>query len=70
VKECGRVDFSSSNRASSLRVQPPVLPKGFLGYAERIEADDATGAGRQQVLDRNWKVCGQSVAAGETITAR
>jgi hypothetical protein len=30
---------------------------------------DATGAGRQQVLDRNWKVCSQSVAPGETITS-
>jgi hypothetical protein len=29
---------------------------------------DATGKGRQQVLDRNWKVCSQNVAAGATIT--
>ena len=29
---------------------------------------DSTGAGRQQVLDRNWKVCSQSVAPGTTIT--
>ena len=29
---------------------------------------DSTGAGRQQVLDRNWKVCSQSVAPGATIT--
>jgi beta-lactam-binding protein with PASTA domain len=29
---------------------------------------DATGAARQQVSDRNWKVCSQSVAPGETIT--
>ncbi len=28
---------------------------------------DETGAGRQQVVDRNWKVCSQNVAAGETI---
>jgi hypothetical protein len=30
---------------------------------------DETGAGRQQVVDRNWKVCSQNVAAGETITS-
>lgn len=30
---------------------------------------DATGAGRQQVVDRNWKVCSQNVSAGKTITA-
>ena len=29
---------------------------------------DATGKGREQVLDRNWKVCSQNVAAGATIT--
>lgn len=25
---------------------------------------DATGAGRMQVLDSNWKVCSQTLAAG------
>jgi hypothetical protein len=30
---------------------------------------DATGAGRMQVADRNWKVCSQNVAPGETITS-
>jgi len=29
---------------------------------------DSTGAGRQQVVDRNWKVCSQNVAPGTTIT--
>ena len=29
---------------------------------------DSTGAGRQQVVDRNWKVCSQSVPPGTTIT--
>lgn len=28
---------------------------------------DATGAGRNQVLDANWTVCAQNVAPGETI---
>lgn len=30
---------------------------------------DATGAGRNQVLDANWTVCAQNVAPGETIVA-
>jgi hypothetical protein len=29
---------------------------------------DATGAGRMQVSDRNWKVCTQNVPPGATIT--
>jgi hypothetical protein len=28
---------------------------------------DATGAGRQQVLDRNWQVCSQNIPPGATI---
>jgi hypothetical protein len=30
---------------------------------------DATGAGRMQVADRNWKVCSQNVPAGAPITS-
>jgi hypothetical protein len=30
---------------------------------------DATGQNRNQVLDANWKVCSQNVAAGRPITA-
>lgn len=30
---------------------------------------DESGAGRNQVLDRNWKVCSQNVAPGDTVTA-
>lgn len=30
---------------------------------------DATGASRQQVLDRNWKVCTQNIPAGRAINA-
>jgi hypothetical protein len=30
---------------------------------------DETGAGRQQVVDRNWKVCSQNVEPGEPITS-
>ena len=29
---------------------------------------DATGAGRMQINDRNWKVCTQNVPAGTTVT--
>jgi hypothetical protein len=40
------------------------------GYAIAVTtAQDATGRGRDQVLDRDWTVCGQSVAPGEKITA-
>nr|WP_198152018.1 hypothetical protein [Kibdelosporangium sp. MJ126-NF4]CEL22910.1 hypothetical protein [Kibdelosporangium sp. MJ126-NF4] len=28
---------------------------------------DATGKGRNQVVDSNWKVCGQSVPAGQSF---
>jgi hypothetical protein len=30
---------------------------------------DATGAGREQLLDRNWKVCSQNIAAGAEINS-
>jgi hypothetical protein len=29
---------------------------------------DATGAGRHQVLDSNWRVCSQNVARGTRVT--
>jgi hypothetical protein len=28
---------------------------------------DATGAGRHQIVDRNWKVCAQNIPPGATI---
>lgn len=31
-------------------------------------SSDATGQGRAQVLDANWKVCAQNVAPGTAIT--
>jgi hypothetical protein len=38
------------------------------GYAiAATVAHDATGAGRPQVVDRDWTVCTQSVPAGATI---
>jgi beta-lactam-binding protein with PASTA domain len=33
-----------------------------------ITSHDETGAGREQLFDRNWKVCTQSVPAGEEIS--
>ncbi|GAA1861992.1 hypothetical protein GCM10009836_47830 [Pseudonocardia ailaonensis] len=39
------------------------------GFAISLtHSHDATGRGRHQVLDRNWKVCDQNVPAGRTIT--
>ncbi|MGW0117869.1 PASTA domain-containing protein [Streptomyces sp. NPDC003327] len=34
----------------------------------RLHSHDALGRGRMQALDRNWKVCGQTPAAGEHPT--
>ncbi len=33
------------------------------------KSHDATGAGRHQIFDRDWKVCSQNVRPGTTITA-
>lgn len=33
-----------------------------------LTSSDATGAGRMQVLDRNWQVCSQTPAAGSAST--
>lgn len=30
-------------------------------------SSDATGQGRHQILDRDWKVCSQNVAAGAAV---
>jgi hypothetical protein len=30
-------------------------------------SEDATGAGRHQILDRNWKVCSQNVPTGTSV---
>ncbi|WP_244942884.1 DUF3761 domain-containing protein [Streptomyces inhibens] len=34
-----------------------------------LDSTDATGQGRQQLWDRNWTVCAQTPAAGETMSA-
>jgi hypothetical protein len=33
------------------------------------KSHDATGSGRHQILDRDWKVCSQNVKPGATFTA-
>jgi hypothetical protein len=33
-----------------------------------LDSTDATGQGRMQLLDRNWTVCAQTPAAGETMS--
>lgn len=33
-----------------------------------LASHDSLGASRMQVLDRNWKVCSQNVAAGKTVS--
>lgn len=33
-----------------------------------LTSHDSTGAGRMQVLDRNWQVCTQDPAAGATVS--
>lgn len=37
-----------------------------LGFRD-LTSHDSLGRGRRQVFDRNWKVCSQNVAAGETV---
>jgi hypothetical protein len=31
-------------------------------------SSDATGAGRHQILDRDWQVCSQSIAPGVAVS--
>jgi hypothetical protein len=43
--------------------------QGLTDFAIPITTShDATGKDRSQVMDRNWKVCDQSVPPGTTIT--
>lgn len=42
--------------------------QALTGYEIPITTShDESGAGREQVLDRNWRVCSQNVAAGTEI---
>jgi hypothetical protein len=42
--------------------------QSLTNYAIAITTShDATGAGRHQVFDRNWKVCAQNIPPGSTI---
>lgn len=62
--------------------EPPIAVPNFVGMGLQQAQDtaqakglfsltshDSTGAGRLQILDRNWKVCDQSEAAGKTVPA-
>jgi hypothetical protein len=43
--------------------------QSLTGFEIAVTAShDETGKGREQVLDRNWKVCSQNVRPGATIT--
>jgi hypothetical protein len=33
-------------------------------------AEDLTGMGRQQIMDRNWQVCSSNPAPGSTFTSQ
>jgi len=59
---------------------PNLVGRGLQDAQDQIQAltgnrifltksHDATGAGRHQILDRDWKVCDQNVRPGATITA-
>ncbi|WP_432127853.1 DUF3761 domain-containing protein [Streptomyces sp. bgisy082] len=39
------------------------------GGIYHLDSTDASGLGRQQLLDRNWTVCAQAPAAGTTMSA-
>ncbi|MGW0178518.1 PASTA domain-containing protein [Nocardia sp. NPDC003345] len=63
----------SPGRSDSVAVpMPDVLCMNLQDAQDRIQAagvffsrsEDATGAGRRQILDRNWIVVGQNPAAG------
>lgn len=59
---------------------PNLVGSGLQAVQDRIQAitgdpifitfsHDASGRGRSQVLDANWKVCSQNIAAGAAFTA-
>lgn len=66
-------------RAAKSAAMPDLVGVGLQDAQDRMQqlignplfvttSHDASGAGRQQVLDRNWKVCDQNVAPGTRIT--
>ncbi|MFC4951174.1 PASTA domain-containing protein [Pseudonocardia sp. GCM10023141] len=69
-----------TGRAAAGWVMPDLVGRNLQDAQDAIQAltgnaifvttsSDATGAGRHQVLDRNWKVCRQNVAPGQPINA-
>ena len=70
----------SSGGGSSSFVMPNEVGLGLQAAQDDIQrvsgnpifisrSTDATGAGRHQVLDRDWKVCTQRPAAGTNVAA-
>lgn len=66
-------------REARSAVMPDLVGVGLQDAQDRMQqlignplfvttSHDASGAGRQQVLDRNWKICDQNVAPGTRIT--
>jgi hypothetical protein len=64
------------------KAEPPIPVPDFVGMGLQeaqdaaqaagfflLKSHDNTGAGRLQILDRNWKVCDQNHAAGKTAPA-
>lgn len=67
-----------ASRTATSWIMPDLIGAQLQSAQDRIQAltdfaiaittsHDATGAGRHQVLDRNWKVCSQNVPPGATI---
>ncbi|MFJ7066499.1 PASTA domain-containing protein [Streptomyces sp. NPDC101115] len=71
---------AATTKAPAADAEPAALPdmtgKGLQSAQDQAQAagfynlrsHDALGRGRMQALDRNWKVCGQTPAAGEHPT--
>ncbi|CAL9432796.1 hypothetical protein [Streptomyces sp. enrichment culture] len=67
---------NSADTGSGTATLPDMTGKGLQSAQDQAQAagfyqltsHDALGRGRNQVLDRNWKVCSQTPAAGEHAT--
>jgi hypothetical protein len=73
------VPAADAPRAPKSAEMPDLVGVGLQDAQDRMQqltgnplfvttSHDASGAGRQQVVDRNWKVCDQNVAPGTRIT--
>lgn len=76
ITGCGLAETPGSDEPSApaeSKVLPDLVGKGLqvaqdaaqeAGFS-RLTSHDALGRGREQVLDRNWQVCGQHPGAGK-----